>query len=137
MCVCGSQGWERGSCEYGHLGQWTHLCRGEGYAKALPTLPGSNLSTQAPHCPCLQVRPGRLSVSPNTDQPFSSPRDLYTCQPGSYFILVSRTRAEPVGGQEVPGNCGDKEGEGGGLLVTAQLDPLNQKSLKEVVPGFS
>lgn len=42
-----------------------------------------------------------------------------------------------MGGQEVPGDRGDKEGEGGGLLVTAQLDPPNQESLKEVVPGFS
>lgn len=42
-----------------------------------------------------------------------------------------------MGGREVPGEHGDKEGEGGGLLVTAQLDPPNQESLKEVVPGFS
>ena len=41
-----------------------------------------------------------------------------------------------MGGREVPGDRGDKEGEGG-LLVAAQLDTPNQESLKEVVPGFS
>ena len=47
-------------------------------------------------------------------------------------------RADPVGGREVPGDHGNKEGEGGGHLVNAQLAPHpNQESLKEVVPGFS
>ena len=30
-------------------------------------------------------------------------------------------RADPVGGREVPGDRGNKEGEGGGHLVNAQL----------------
>lgn len=33
---------------------------GRGGAKAPPTLPGPDLPTRAPHCPCPRVRPGRV-----------------------------------------------------------------------------